>query len=119
MTMGERIVAYARKKLGCPFCHHFKPNNECDYGVRTVDGCMSSGLDDRGYDCSGMIVSVHAEVFRISIRQWPRQYRHVQQLAKLNDDTNAKPGDILTFYIEPVPGKTQRLQPEYLSVLGR
>lgn len=69
---------------------------------------METGLADTGYDCSGLIVAAMAEALEIRINDWPRDLRHVFQMARLEEDIHPQPGDIVIFYMEPPEGRKQR-----------
>lgn len=96
--LGNQIVSSARKRVELPFRHHFKPANLCEGGARTVDGCMGRGMDSRGYDCSGLAIASICDVLNISTQEWPREWRHTQQLASLAIDAAFKPGDLRLYY---------------------
>jgi len=96
--LGNDVVKSARMRIEMPFRHHFKPDNLCEYGRNTADACMERGMDALGYDCSGLAVASLCEVLNISTRDWPRELRHTQQLAKLATEDDFAPGDFRLFY---------------------
>jgi len=98
MSTNHEVVAAARAHKGKPFRHHFKPENLCDNGRKTVDSCMERGMDDDGFDCSGLVIASLCEVLKINAREWPRELRHVRQLTEYEERTRSKIGDIAIFY---------------------
>lgn len=68
-----------------PFVHHFKPEDTCQNGRITNSDCMERGLglDDRGYDCSGLVVASLCETLDIAITDYNPELRHVRQMAAL------------------------------------
>jgi hypothetical protein len=61
---------------------------------------MQNGMDDRGYDCSGLVIASVCEIVKIETSNWPRQYRHLLQIFMLRQDITARDGDMLIFYDE-------------------
>jgi cell wall-associated NlpC family hydrolase len=59
---------------------------------------MERGLNDAGYDCSGLIVASMCDVMGISTSEWPVNLRHSLQLEPYVEERTAEPGDILLFY---------------------
>lgn len=78
---GNEVLAAARARVGQPFAHHFKPTNECDDGQITIDACMTRGMDDEGYDCSGLAIISVCEVLGVGTERWPKELRHLNQMA--------------------------------------
>lgn len=91
------MVHAARLKVGRPFRHHFKPENLCEGGATTVTACMEHGLDDEGYDCSGLAIASICEALGIGVERWPQDFRHTKQLASLAIRALAKPGDLRVY----------------------
>ena len=100
-NVGEGIVDAARSRVGLTFRHHFKPENLCEYGSITVDACMSKGMDDDGYDCSGLVIASVCEAMGAETSSWPANYRHLNQLKSLEQSSEPEPGDVLLFYHKP------------------
>lgn len=96
--LGEEVIRSARTRIEMPFRHHFKPINLCEGGRLTADECMERGMDSQGYDCSGLAVASLCEVLGISTVEWPREFRHTQQLATLAIDEGGAPGDFRLYY---------------------
>lgn len=92
-SLGQRLVAAARSRLGQPFRHHYKPDN-CLNGTVTVDSCMERGLGPQYYDCSGLVIASLCQIIGISVDKWPRNYRHQGQMED----------ELTSFTHEPVPG---------------
>ncbi len=105
---GPEIVKAARTRIGVPFRHHFKPYNLCEGGIVTVDACMERGMDGESYDCSGLVIASLCDVLGILPEQWPRDYRHVNQLEELAETKRPDVGDVLLFFPEPVANKPRR-----------
>jgi hypothetical protein len=96
--LGCRTISCARKNLGAPFAHHFKPSNGCDGGRVTLDSCMLKGLDRySGFDCSGLIIISICDALMMDLSQWPHKLRHTQQIVKLASEGNGKSGDIRLY----------------------
>jgi cell wall-associated NlpC family hydrolase len=100
--VSEEIVDAAQTRLGLPFKHHFKPENLCEFGQITINSCMDKGMDDDGYDCSGLVIASICDVIGIEASNWPADYRHLHQLKSLEEE-NLEPnsGDVLLFYQKP------------------
>lgn len=66
-----------------PFLHHFKPEDTCDNGRITNSDCTERGLglDDLGYDCSGLVVASLCETLGIAIADYNPDLRHARQMA--------------------------------------
>lgn len=81
-----------------PFQSHFLPHDTCQDGLITNDDCMERGLDERGFDCSGLIIASACDVLGIPVSDWPREYRHIRQLDTVSS-TEIVPefGDITLF----------------------
>ncbi len=105
---GNQLVLATRTRVGQPFLHHFKPNDECMGGEVTVAHCMERGMDDDGYDCSGLIVAGLCDVLGINTGQWSPDHRHVRQLLPLAEDAPLRRGDLLLFDTVSPTGATQR-----------
>ena len=104
ITMGDYskdVITAARSRVGLPFRHHFKPENNCNSGTATNDSCMEKGMDNSGYDCSGLVVASICEVLGVKTNQWPREYRHMVQLEELAVDENVEAGDPILLYLDP------------------
>lgn len=97
MNIHERVVTEARTLVGEPFRHHFKPVNNCEGGLITVDECMERGMDAEGYDCSGLVIVSICRVLDIPTNTWPRELRHTKQLIELASNTLGSPGDIRVY----------------------
>lgn len=92
----QDFLAAARSLAGKPFKHHYEPENLCGHGAETLDSCMGSGMDSRGYDCSGFVIAAMCLVRGINPADWPRGYRHLAQLeTQLAKDGRVQPGDIV------------------------
>lgn len=91
----DKVIAAARTRVGTPFRHHYKPLNTCKYGRVTHDECMTRGMDQEGYDCSGLVIASLCEILQISPADWPRDRRHAWQMQDLVTQHNRRPGDIL------------------------
>lgn len=90
------LVDAARSREGKPFRHHFKPENSCNYGQEIIDSCWAKGLDDTGYDCSGLVIASLCDVLEITIDKWPRNARHIEQFIKATSpDLSPGFGDII------------------------
>ncbi len=76
MTFERELLAAARGRLGKPFRHHFKLNNDCQFGTLPLLPCMEVGMDDSGYDCSGIVIASTCDVLGIPTKDWPTSYRH-------------------------------------------
>lgn len=96
--LGGEVIESARGRVGMPFRHHFKPDNLCDGGRITVDGCTERGMDESGYDCSGLVIASISDVLAVDPREWPRDLRHTKQLDALATDQDFEPGDILMHH---------------------
>jgi len=90
----EQLVVVGREKLGLPFLHHFKPN-ACKGGLLVLDSCLESGLDSRGFDCTGFVLASLCEVLDVKQNSWIREFRHNYQLEKFADKDEAEYGDVL------------------------
>lgn len=95
---GKKIIESARARVGKPFRHHFKPENICEYGKTTLAQCMEVGMNDEGYDCSGLVIASICEVLAMSPPSWPAQYRHLEQMKSLETSIEPLTGDALIFY---------------------
>lgn len=93
----EEVITAARSRVGVPFRHHFKPENLCNRGRVTYDQCMTRGMDQNGYDCSGLVIASLCEVLRISPTTWPKNRRHAWQMQDLAVQESHEPGDVLLF----------------------
>lgn len=96
--LSGEVLRRARQYLDAPFRHHYKPDNVCNYGKRTVGTCMEYGMDLAGFDCSGLAIASLCDVLGISPREWPRELRHTTQLRILETDEGYEPGDWRLFY---------------------
>lgn len=76
------VINAARARIGTPFREHFTPDL-CEKGTVTVDACMDSGFDRRGYDCSGLIIASICDVVGVALQDWPREFRHNRQMVRL------------------------------------
>lgn len=94
---GSELVEAARRRIGKPFRHHFKPYNLCAYGEYTLGSCMRVGMDDTGYDCTGLVIASLCEVLGVAPDTWNRSFRHANQLLQLAEAGAPHPGDILIF----------------------
>jgi hypothetical protein len=94
----DEVLRRARQYLDAPFRHHYKPDNVCNYGRRTIDSCMEYGMDSAGFDCSGLAIASLCDVLAISPREWPRELRHTAQLRSLETEEEHEPGDWKLFY---------------------
>jgi cell wall-associated NlpC family hydrolase len=94
----DNVVEAAYSFIGAPFRHHFQPDL-CASGWRTEDECMESGMDTRGFDCSGLIIASFCKSLDIKPQGWNRDFRHLNQLAILRDpEINLPtPGDLIVF----------------------
>ena len=95
---GGEVLESARRRVGMPFRHHFKPDNTCEGGQITVDSCMERGMDPSGYDCSGLVIASISDVLAVDPREWPRDLRHTKQLDALAAVQDFEPGDILMHH---------------------
>lgn len=95
--LGLQIIDNARSRIGAPFQSHFEPKDLCNFGYDTVDSCMERGMDERGYDCSGLVIASLCDVLEIATNSWPRELRHPQQLMSLATDEGHEPGDMRVF----------------------
>lgn len=102
---GLKIIEAARLRIGLPFRHHFKPENVCHEGTATTLDCMERGMDSEGYDCSGLVIASICDVLGIKSQQWPKEYRHLNQLKNLEEACELTVGDTVLFYQEK-PGRT-------------
>lgn len=105
----SELLRAASTKVGAPFQHHYQPENLCDGGRSTVNECMERGMDNRGYDCSGLVIRSLCDVLDIKLEDWPRDVRHSFQLRKFEVLDNAyefEPGEILL--IESMSGSGYR-----------
>lgn len=90
------LVDVGRSRLDKPFRHHYKPENRCEWGSQTVPSCWEYGLDDSGYDCSGLVIASLWEVLGISgLDRWPENLRHVPQFLSASSPGEPVPGDIV------------------------
>jgi cell wall-associated NlpC family hydrolase len=105
---GPEIVSAARSRIGRPFRHHFKPFNLCKDGIITANACMEKGMDNEGYDCSGLVIASLCDVLGILPEHWPRDYRHVNQLEELAETKTPDVGDVLLFLPVSVTDKPRR-----------
>ena len=95
--LGDAVVQSARSLVGRRFRHHFKPNNICVGGAITTDECMRRGMDDEGYDCSGLAIVSICSALGLDVNSWPRSLRHAKQLITLAACQDAEPGDIRMY----------------------
>ncbi len=95
--LGIEVISNARARIDAPFRNHFKPENLCNGGRITIAACMERGMDQNGYDCSGLAIASICDVLAITTARWPPDIRHTQQLAKLADDRDCEPGDIRLY----------------------
>jgi cell wall-associated NlpC family hydrolase len=95
--LGNEVVKAARLRLGKPFRHHYEPDL-CGGGKITTDTCMENGMDNRGYDCSGLVIASFCEVYGIKPEQWPQELRHVRQLDPHQVGGSCRPGDVLLYF---------------------
>lgn len=91
--LNQEILRAAEVKIGSPFRHHYKPNL-CQGGRITINACMEYGMDDTGYDCSGLVIRSLCDALGISHEEWPMQLRHSYQLNSFASEQSAQPGDI-------------------------
>jgi cell wall-associated NlpC family hydrolase len=105
--INERVVEAARSRVGKPYRNHFKPN-ECSYGYEVNDGCWTHGLDDAGYDCSGLVIASICDAIDLSLDKWPRNLRHIAQFysAAAVEGTDPEQGDIVVCVNETDPAIT-------------
>jgi cell wall-associated NlpC family hydrolase len=62
---------------------------------------MEVGMDDGGYDCSGLVIASICEALGLNASNWNRDYRHLRQIERLaKDGIVPNIGDILVFYPE-------------------
>lgn len=82
-SSGLQFVAAAERRIGEPFIHHFVPSDTCNSGSITYPDCMTRGLglDEKGYDCSGLVVASLCEALDITLAEYPPALRHVRQMA--------------------------------------
>jgi len=99
---GELLRA-AEEKVGAPFRHHYKPNL-CQGGRITVTTCMEYGMDNMGYDCSGLAIRSLCDVLGVNHKDWPMQLRHSYQLNSFACERTAEPGDIMLIESESDTG---------------
>ena len=100
---GSEVLVAARTRHHKPFRHHFKPDL-CSGGQTTFDECMSVGLNDEGYDCSGLVIASICDVLGIDASEWPNGLRHTKQMAALAIEACLQPGDVVLFDIETSKG---------------
>lgn len=92
----EEVLTAARSRVGQPFSNHFRPNDVCANGTRTIDQCMERGLGMPGYDCSGLVIASLCDVLGIAASDWPPNFRHALQFkAALLEGAMPEPGDII------------------------
>ena len=95
---GNEVLAAARARVGEPFRHHFKPDNECDDGQMTTESCMNRGMDNDGYDCSGLAIVSVCEVLNVGTERWPQDLRHLNQMAmRLRMTCDPIAGDLVIY----------------------
>lgn len=91
-------------RTGEPFLHHFEPDDTCNNGSITTSDCMERGLglDDRGYDCSGLVVASLCETLGIAITNYNPDLRHVRQMIALVEQSSepTQTGDIAFKFSE-------------------
>jgi cell wall-associated NlpC family hydrolase len=94
----EAVIEVASGFKGIDFRHHFRPDNICDDGYLTLDSCMERGLDENGFDCSGLVIASICRAIDLPTSSWDRNFRHLSQLRELQEDIPAHPGDALVFH---------------------
>lgn len=55
-------------------------------------------MDDRGYDCSGLVIAGLCDVLDIEPKLWPTSFRHLKQMEILGVQRPAQPGDIVMMH---------------------
>lgn len=97
-SLRSELFLAASLKVDAPFQHHYEPENLCEGGRSTVDECMKRGMDNRGYDCSGLVIRSLCDVLDIEPQNWPKDVRHSFQLSQFEVIDSAyefEPGEIL------------------------
>lgn len=89
------LVKAARFRLERPFYDHYEDGDDCHHGRVTRPSCMARGLDDRGYDCSGLAIACLSDVLGIEVRRWPSRFRHLTQLARIAVNAAPEASDIV------------------------
>lgn len=103
-TKGQELVAISRSHLGAAFYDHYAPDNLCSHGTTTIDSCMEKGLGKDGqFDCSGLVIAGICEVLKMRTADWPRNYRHANQLAFLEERCRSNVGDIVVLHQDQAP----------------
>lgn len=97
--LGDELITAARVRIGQPFRHHYKPD-VCQSGRITTDTCMENGMDNRGYDCSGLVIASICDVLGVEATTWSRDFRHVRQLDLGQCEGICRPGNILLYFGE-------------------
>ena len=87
------LMYAAEAKVGAPFRHHYKPN-KCEGGRITIESCMEYGMDNLGYDCSGLVIRSLCDVIGINPKDWPMEFRHSYQLNSFASSDPVQTGDI-------------------------
>ncbi|MGZ6005779.1 MAG: NlpC/P60 family protein [Candidatus Saccharimonadales bacterium] len=104
----ELIIEAARAKIGLPFRHHYRPSDVCVGGLVTLNNCLTRGLDDEGFDCSGLIIASVCAATAMQVADWPRKFRHLKQMEDLATAEDSQPGDAILFREYPVDNKPAR-----------
>lgn len=100
--MAEAVIEAGRTRIGEPFRNHFFPIDDCAGGSVTLNDCLTRGMDEHGYDCSGLVIASICEAAGICTADWPRQFRHLRQMDKiLSSYRDPEPGDIRVYHWPP------------------
>ena len=80
VLFGGMVAAAATEYVGSPYVSHADAVR-CGAQLKTYPACMESSLDERGFDCSGLVIRAISDVIRLQPDEWAEDVRHVAQMA--------------------------------------
>jgi hypothetical protein len=101
--LSKELLLAADSLVGAKFNQHYISSDPCRFGVGadyTDPICLKRGLGQNGaYDCMGLVIGAMSDVLGLDPEQdWPVDFRHLEQLAKLAEERKGRPGDIVMIY---------------------
>lgn len=84
----QELIKAARHQIDKPTVIHKYLVPGCWRQPQTLPSCMEVGLDETGFNCSGLVIHAVATVLDIRPTDWPHHLRHTRQMWQAADSAS-------------------------------